>query len=83
MSAVNMFMRRRESVGPGPGPTEGQQVTLQLQQSDLETLRGVLEIFRSEWNMNLSKGILQDDLTGIATAEAVLRKIDPLLKIIG
>jgi len=94
VTAVNMFMRykggrevlyreNREAWIPelSEGGDDGRVVTLRLEQSDLETLRGVLEIFRSEWNMNLAKSIMQDDLTGISTAEAVLRKIDPLLKL--
>jgi hypothetical protein len=58
-------------------------VTLNIRSSDLETLKVLIESVRSEWHANLSKGIIQDDLTGIATAEAVLRKLDPLAELIG
>lgn len=86
MSAVNMFMRyaeNRESRAAEAPEDLSRDVTLHLHQSDLETLRGVLEIFRAEWSTSLAKSIMQDDLTGIATAEAVLRKVDPLLKSLG
>lgn len=55
-------------------------VTLCIRNSDLETLKSLIGIFQSEWHANLAKSIIQDDLTGIATAEAVLRKLDPLAK---
>lgn len=58
-------------------------VTLRIRNSDLETLKSVISAFQSEWHANLAKSIIQDDLTGIATAEAVLRKLDPLAKSVG
>lgn len=79
MTAVHIFSGcrvTRDSID------EDRVVTLSIRKSDLETLKNVIDITRSEWHANLSKSIIQDDLTGIATAEAVLRKLDPLADLV-
>jgi hypothetical protein len=53
--------------------------SITLSSDELDTLQNVLEALRSEWTMNLSQALLVDGLSDIATAEAVLRKIDPLV----
>lgn len=53
---------------------------IELAANELETLQGVLLGLSSEWSKNLSQALLVDGLSDIATAEAVLRKIDPLLR---
>ena len=53
--------------------------SIALSSDELDTLQNVLEALRSEWTMNLSQALLVDGLSDIATAEAVLRKIDPLV----
>ena len=53
--------------------------SITLNSDELDTLQNVLEALRSEWTMNLSQALLVDGLSDIATAEAVLRKIDPLV----
>jgi hypothetical protein len=50
-----------------------------LSSDELDTLQNVVEALRAEWTMNLSQAMLVDGLSDIATAEAVLRKIDPLV----
>jgi hypothetical protein len=56
--------------------------SIELSSDEIDVLQNVLEALRSEWSMNLSQAILVDGLSDIATAESVLRKIDPLVSII-
>jgi hypothetical protein len=53
-------------------------LTLSLVQ--LEALINIISAYHTEWLSALSKSILEDDLSGIATAEAVLRKVEPILE---
>lgn len=59
--------------------TDEKRYSITLSSDELDTLQNVLEALRSEWTMNLSQALLVDGLSDISTAEAVLRKIDPLV----
>jgi hypothetical protein len=61
---------------------EEKRYSIELSSDEIDVLQNVLEALRSEWSMNLSQAILVDGLSDIATAESVLRKIDPLVSII-
>lgn len=55
---------------------------IELGANEMATLQGVLLGLSAEWSKNLSQALLIDGLSDVATAEAVLRKIDPLLRAI-
>ena len=53
---------------------------IELGASEMATLQGILLGLSAEWSKNLSRALLVDGPSDISTAEAVLRKIDPLLR---